>query len=163
MHRVALPPCRKSRPRSGVGFQGYPGRATKSFPTHLQGPVPHQPSLYNSPKTAPNCSTHPICKQLQLLFAGSQYLRRDHAVGQSAVSELASGAVSDQSALASAGVSKHGEAPVLHRLALPINSATLKKVPGAFKFRNISHAADEPSRASVRPPPQHPPAIGTQR
>jgi len=24
MHRVALPPCRKSRPRSGVGFQGYP-------------------------------------------------------------------------------------------------------------------------------------------
>jgi len=40
IHRVALPPCRKSGPRPGVGFQGYPevGVTLGAFP-ELQQPL----------------------------------------------------------------------------------------------------------------------------
>ena len=58
IHRVALPPCRKSRPRSDVGFQGYPEvcrscarywPATRTLPLVLRAIAPGLTFLFVLP------------------------------------------------------------------------------------------------------------------
>jgi len=66
MHRVALPPCRRSRPRSGVGFQGYPEVCV----THARGIGPRRASAIPcqaSSGCVPRLPRHWSCGQSRLV------------------------------------------------------------------------------------------------